>query len=83
MFSPLFSFFGGLVGDVLIDYVTDLCVCPLQLWGFEKIECVRRHVRRAVITKGDDVIYTRIVYDQIPQMMPSLSWSATARYAHG
>ena len=35
----------------------------VQIWGFEMIEGVRRHVKRAVMTKDRNVIRVRMVYD--------------------
>jgi len=35
----------------------------VQIWGFAVIEGARRYVRRVVVTKGSEVMKTRLVYD--------------------
>jgi len=56
---------GGLDDDHVQSYVesrTDTWTAN-QIWGFEDVAGVRRHVRHVVVRKGDDWKQARLVYD--------------------
>lgn len=36
------------------------------MWGFEKVDGKRYHVRHVVVRKGDQVKKARLVYDYVP-----------------
>jgi len=59
----------GPKGELLIEsYVESLDSdwIATQIWGFQTIDGERRYARNVLVTKGDERVEIRLVYDYLP-----------------